>query len=177
MVKKIVIFFAYLSFFILALLYFTPKVSAYYFLETQLKKYDLIISSETPIDSGLSFNIQNATVVFKSIESAEIENINIKIFGLYNRVRVDNIELSSAVASFVPTKVSSVDISYHIGDPLHINAKVVGEFGTAEAVVDILERSVHLKLLPSAVMSKKYRHTLKNLKKSEDGEFVYDKTF
>ncbi len=177
MVKKLALFFAYLSFFMLALMYFTPKVSIYYFLETQLKPYDVIISSESVQDSGLTLSIEDGVVFVKSIDSAKIKNVDITILGLYNALSVSEIELSSVAASFVPLKIAQVDIIYSVIDPLNITANAVGEFGEVQAIANLLERIVHVKLVPSALMKKDYKHTLKNLKKSENGEFVYDKTF
>ncbi len=174
---KIAKFFAYLSFFILALMYFTPKISIYYFLESQLKNYDVIISSETLADNGFSLNIKSANVIVKTIESATVENLNILILGLYNSVEVENIELSSVAASMIPTKVSTLTIKHQLYDPLHINVNAVGEFGEVKVLLNILERSLHLELIPSTLMKKEYKNTLQNLEKSENGEFTYDKTF
>ena len=177
MVKKLALFFAYLSFFMLALMYFTPKVSIYYFFETQLKPYDIIISSESVQDSGLTLSIEDGVVFVKSIDSAKIKSVDVTILGVYNALSITEIELSSVVGSFVPLKIAQVDAVYSVIDPLNITANAVGEFGEVEAVVNLLERTLHVKLIPSALMKKDYRHTLRNLKKSENGEFVYDKTF
>ncbi len=177
MVKKLALFFAYLSFFMLALMYFTPKVSIYYFFETQLKPYDIIISSESVQDSGLTLSIEDGVVFVKSIDSAKIKSVDVTILGVYNALSVTEIELSSVAESFVPLKIAQVDAVYSVIDPLNITANAVGEFGEVEAVVNLLERTLHVKLIPSALMKKDYRHTLRNLKKSENGEFVYDKTF
>ena len=177
MVKRIFIFLAYVTFFMLSLMYFTPKISIYYFLETQLKPYDVVISSELLQDKGLSLNIQDASVSLKAIESAKIKDLNIMILGLYNSVEVSDVELSSAAASFVPLKVQKIDMSYHAVNPLNANAHAIGEFGEAEVSLNLLERTLHVRLIPSALMKKEYKHTLRNLKKSENGEFTYDKTF
>jgi len=177
MVKKIAIFFAYLSFFMLALIYFAPKVSAYYLLETNLKSFDVIVGSENLNDNGFSLDINNAKVFVKSIESAEIENINIKLLALYNSINISGVVLSSTAKSFIPLKIQSANITHHIFNPLNINADVIGEFGEAEIVVNLLDRTLHLKLTPSSLMSKRFRNTLRNFKKSENGELIYDKTF
>lgn len=177
MVKKLTVLFAYLSFFMLSLMYFTPKVSIYYFLESELKPYDVIISSETLEDNGFSLNVQNALIYVKSIESAEIKDLDVTIFGLYNSIALKDIKLSSTVGSFVPLNVRDVNVAYHLFNPLNVTANAIGEFGEAEVFLNLAERSLHVVLKPSDLMKKSYGNTLRNLKKSENGEFTYDKTF
>ena len=177
MVKKIAIFFAYVSFFMLALIYFAPKVSAYYFLETQLKKYDVIVGSENLNDSGFSLEIDDANIFVKSIDSANVKYTKIKFLGLYNSITINDILLSSTAKSFIPLKIQNANITYHILNPLHVNADVIGEFGEAKIVVNLLDRTLHLNLIPSSLMNKRFKHTLRNFKKSENGELIYDKTF
>ena len=177
MVKKIAIFFAYVSFFMLALIYFAPKVSAYYFLENQLKNFDVIVGSESVNDSGFSLKIIDANIFVKSIDSANVKNTNIKLLGLYNSISISEVTLSSTAKSFIPLKIESANLIYHIFNPLNVNADVVGEFGEADITLNLLDRTLHLKLTPSPLMNKKFRSTLRNFKKSENGEFIYDKTF
>ena len=177
MVKRVVKFFAYVSFFILALLYFTPKVSIYYYLESLAKPFDLIVSGESLDDNGFSLTVNDGVVALKSIESATVKELNIKILGLYNSIDVKNIELSSVAKSFVPLKIQSVNIRHHIFNPLFVNADAVGEFGELSVSINLLERTLRLILKPSSLMQKKYKSTLRNLKKSENGEYLYEKTF
>ena len=59
MVKKLMKFFAYLLFFVAALAVFIPKSSVYYFLEKNMKQFEVVISNETLHSSMLSLNIQN----------------------------------------------------------------------------------------------------------------------
>jgi len=177
MVKKIVLFFAYVSFFIVALIYFTPKVNSYYFAETQLKPLGVIIGSESVNDNGFSLEIKDAKVFVKSIESATIGHTNIKLLGLYNSVSIENILLSSTAKSFVPLKIQSANITYHVFNPLNINGDIMGEFGEAKVFINLLDRTLKLILTPSNIMKKKYKSTLRNFKKSENGELIYDKTF
>lgn len=177
MVKKILKFFAYLSFFILALIYFTPKVSIYYYLESLAKPFDVIVSSESLDDNGLSLTIKDGVVSLKSIESATVKELNIKLLGFYNSINVKDIELSSVAKSFIPLKIGSVKIRHHIFNPIVVDANVRGEFGEAIAEINLLQRTLHLVLQPSALMQKKHQSTLRNLKKSENGEYIYEKTF
>lgn len=175
MVIKLSKFFGYALFFLLALMYFTPKVSLYYLLESKLNERSVIVDKETVIDNGVSLSIQNASVNVKSIESAKIEDINVKVFGIYNKVTLENIELASVAATMLPTDVQSVDITYTIFNPLYVKAEAIGGFGEAEVSFSILDMALHVDLKPSKKMLTSYKQTLRNLKKSKEGDYSYDK--
>ena len=177
MVKKTFIFFAYVMFFISALIYFTPKISIYNYIEKELLNYDVIISNETVLDSGFSLNLTDADIFVKSIHSATVQEVDIKIFALYNNITLHNITLSNVAASFVPLNIENVTIRHSVIDPLRINAYSVGEFGEVEASLNILDRNVSVRLTPSALMLKDYRNSMKQLSKNEDGSYSYVKTF
>ena len=177
MVKKILKYIAYTLFFILSLIYFAPKVAIYYLAENQLKLYDVVINNENLKDKGLSLDINNALVYFKGIQSADISEINIAILGIYNTLSLEKITLSSAAASFVPTKIDKVDIKYSIINPLNIDAHANGEFGKIDAKFNLSDFNLHLNLEPSGKMKKDFKSTLKLLKKSKTGVYSYDKTF
>jgi len=177
MVRRLGKFFAYTAFFLLSLMYFTPKASVYYFLEKEAKKFDVVISKEEVIDSGFSLGIKDAEVSVKAIESANISMTDINIFGVYNSINLEEIILSNTAKSFIPLHVKSASVKYTIFDPIHVNAKADGEFGELDATFNVLERTLHVRLLPSTKMTKSYRSTLRNFKKDENGEYVYDKNF
>ncbi|QFR48375.1 hypothetical protein FJR48_00990 [Sulfurimonas lithotrophica] len=169
--------FGYSLFFVLALMYFTPKVALYYFAEMQLKPYGVIVTDENVVDNGFTLGVKDALVTFKEIESAKIKDVNIALFGIYNKVSLSDITLASTAASFVPTDVKTIDITYTILNPLNIVAVSSGGFGEVKAEVNLLEKKMLLKLEPSKIMSQKYTNTLRNLQKSKDGGYEYAKTF
>ena len=168
---------AYIFFFILALIYFMPKESVYYYLEKELQKQKVILSDEEIIDSGFSLQLNNTKLSYASIESANVENINIKMFLVYNSLSVSNVKLLDVASSFVPLQIDAISIKYTILNPLNIVAESNGEFGQANAKVNILDRNISIVLKPSQLMLKKYRATLRNLKKNKAGEYKYEKTF
>jgi len=168
---------AYVMFFILALIYFMPKESVYYYLEKELQKQKIILSDEEIIDNGFSLQLNNTKLSYDSIESANVESINIKIFLVYNSLSVSNVRLLDVASSFVPLHVDTINIKYTIFNPLNIVAESNGEFGQASAEVNILDRNISMVLKPSPMMLKKYRATLRNLKKNKAGEYKYEKTF
>jgi len=177
MVKKLFIFLGYTLFFMSALIYFTPKISIYYFLEEELQKQGVVISAEEVVDSGFSLQLSHANVSYKGIDSARVANLEVNIFELYNSVNAQDILLSSAAESFVPLKINTIDVSYSILNPLHVTGNAEGEFGSLEMEYTILENSVELMLEPSKLMLKSHKSTLRNFVKSEDGGYSYVKTF
>jgi len=176
MVKKLLKFVALLFFFIFALILFAPKESFYYLLEQNLKTFDVIISNEKLENKILSLNIHNLDISVKGIKSLKIKEANIEILGLYNSVELQNIELSSLVKNYLPAKINKVDIYYTILNPLQIKANGHGKFGNVRAAINILKRKATLILKPSKVMFSKYRNSLRELKKSKNGEYTYEKS-
>jgi len=176
MVKRLFKFVALSLFFIFALILFVPKESFYYLLEQNLKKYDLIISNEKLEDKVLSLNVQNLDISAKGIESLTIKEADIEILGLYNSVKLQNIQLSSLVENYLPAKIDKVDIYYTIFNPLVLHADGHGAFGDARITLRILDKNVTLVLEPSKVMLSKYRNSLRMFKKSKNGEYIYEKS-
>jgi len=168
---------AYIIFFVLALIFFIPKASVYYAVEKKLLQEKVILSAEEIVDSGFSLQLNHSKVSYKSIQSANIESINVKMFLFYNSLSVNNIELTSMASSFVPLHIDKLDVTYTVFNPLNIIANASGEFGEAIAEVNILDRNVSILLIPSQQMLKQYKGTLRSLKKNQNGEYEYDKTF
>ena len=177
MVKKLSIFFGFVLFFLLALMYFTPKENIYFALESELEKYDIIISNEKINDSGFTLKLSDAEIFFKSIKSADIKEIDIKIFGIYNSLSMSDIKLSSAASSFLPLNIEKVTITHSIFNPLNINIYELGDDGEVEGSFNLVDMALHIIFHPSELMLKEYKNSMREFKKSEDGEYVYDKTF
>lgn len=177
MVKKIAKFFAYTLFFVFALVAFSPKSSVFYFGELQLQKFGVVISNESLNENLFSLNIQNLDISTKEIDTATIEEADITLLLIYNSVNLSDIQLSTLVESYLPSKIDSLDISYTLLNPLYVTAEGIGEFGEASANFSLKDRSIEVRLKPSKIMFSKYKKTLKMLKKSENGEYIYAKNF
>lgn len=176
MVKTLKLF-AYFAFFILALIYFSPKESIYYFAEKGVEKYKVVLSDEKITDSGFSLDLSDVKVSYDSIQSAKVEDINVKMFLLYNSISAKNIKLSNIAVSFIPLYVQNLDVSYTIFNPLIIGLNANGEFGEAKGEINILDRNITIVVTPSKVMRMKHQDTLANMKKSDNGGYSYDKSF
>jgi len=175
--KKIGLFVLYTVLFIGALLFFTPKENLYYFAEEQLKPLGVVIGYEEAVDHGFSLEIQHAKLYVQKIKSANIGSIDIGLFLLYNSITISNVVLDKTFEQFFPPIVEHIDIQQSIFDPLNVNAEAVGDFGEARATVNLLERNVSVVLKPSKIMLSRYKNTLRQLKKSKEGDYRYEYKF
>lgn len=177
MVKKLLKFFAFSLFFVLALVAFTPKESFYFLLEQELQKFDVIISNENLQDSFFSLNIQNLEITTKGIDSVVVEDADVMLLLFYNSVSLENVKISSLIDAYAPSKVDTLHVRYTILNPFLVTAKGEGDFGQARAEFDILDREIKLFVTPSKLMLEKYKKSMRMLKIDENGEYVYAKTF
>ena len=175
--KKIALFILYTILFFSALLFFTPKESIYYFAEEQLKPLGVVIGYEEAVDQGFSLEILHAKLYIQKIKSANIGSIKISPFGLYNTVSASNVVLDKTFEQFFPPLLQRLDIEQNIFAPLQLNAEAIGDFGEAEAVVNVLDRNVSVILRPSKLMLSRYKNTLRQLKKSKEGDYRYEYKF
>lgn len=175
--KKLRNFFLYFLLLLGALMLFTPKVNLYYQAEQLLKPYGVVVSGEEVKDGGFWLGITDATLYVKQIESAEVKSAEIKLFGLYNAVDVEGVMLSSAVAQLLPQEIGQIKVRYTIIDPLNIHVDAAGDFGTATATVNVMERTMRALIAPSKLMTSRFAHTLRRLKKDEAGGYVYESRF
>ena len=174
---KIGKFFAYLLFFIIALMYFMPKKSIYYFAEKELQKQGVVIAHEAVKDTGFSLELRHLDIYVRSIESASVKELDISLFGIYNGVSMQDIELSSTLSSMLPTEIKKVTLLYTLLHPLTVELSAVGAFGTLHADVNLKERKMSAVLQPSDIMKRKYRQALRNFKKQANGEYEYVQSF
>jgi len=171
--KKIAFFLLYSLLFIAALLFFTPKENLYYFAEEQLKPLGVVIGYEDVIDHGFTLEISHAKLYVQKIKSANIGTIDIAIFGVYNAVGIHNIVLDKTFEQFFPPLIERMEIHQHLFAPLEVNALAVGDFGEAHATVNLADRNGSVVLTPSKLMNKRYRNTLRQLKKTKEGTYQY----
>jgi len=175
--KKIALFLFYSVLFFTALLFFTPKESLYYFAEEHLKPLDVVVGYEEAVDHGFTLEILHAKLYIKKIKSANIASANIALFGLYNHVSVENIVLDKTFEQFFPPLIENIQVEQSVFAPLQLNAEAIGDFGEATATVDLLERTAKVIVKPSKMMRSRYKNTLRQLKKSKEGDYSYEYKF
>jgi hypothetical protein len=174
---KVYKFFAYFTLFMLALIYFMPKLNLYYAFEKELQNYKVVFEEASKEDSGFALKLKGVEVFYDSISVAKVKDVKLNIFVIYNSLNIDDIDLAGLASSFVPTKIKEVDVVYTIFNPLNITLKSDGEFGEADVRLNLYDRDINIILKPSKLMLQRYRPTLNNFKKAENGEYRYVKTF
>ena len=174
---RVVKILAYILFFILAVVYFLPKLNLYYFAEQELQKQKVIISKETAGEQMFSLDLQNAVFSYANIDVATISETDIRLFVLYNTLTLHDVNLSSMASAFVPLKVDTLEAKYTILNPLTIYIRAKGAFGEAYARLHIKDRNVTILLKPSSLMQKQYVNSMRKLKKNNKGEYEYAKNF
>ncbi len=174
---KILKFLAYVTFFLLALIYFIPKSSVYYYVEQELALKKVIVSQEKIVENSFSLDIKDATLFYDEIQSAKIQNVNTKLFLVYNSVEAQNIVLSDMVSSFIPVNIDTLTIKHTFFNPLKLELNAKGKFGEMSGEVNILDKNISIILIPSKIMLLKHKNSLAKFKKNEKGEYQYDKTF
>lgn len=168
---------AYILFFLLALVYFLPKSNLYYLAEHELQKQKVVISDEKITENIFSLELQNAKLSYAGVDATTIAKSKIKLFGFYNRVTFQDLNLSSMASSFVPLHVDSLEVKYTILNPLKVYLHSKGAFGEADAILYINDRNVTVLLKPSSLMQKEYANSMRQLKKNKNGEYEYAKNF
>jgi hypothetical protein len=176
-VKRLRNFLLYLLLFVVALILFAPKANLYFLLEEKLQPYGIVVDGEALRDRGLWFEIHDATLYAKEIESASAEQVSVALFGLYNRVSVEKAMLSPALAKIFPEGIDRIELTYALWDPMHVRISALGDFGTADALVSIRQRNVVADVLPSELMQSRFGATLRKLKQNETGGYRYETRF
>jgi hypothetical protein len=105
MVKNFFKYIFYILMFLIAFVYFVPKTNLYYLIEKYLVKYDVVISDEKLAERGFNLNIKNMHISVQGVDSATVENGDIILLLLYNKVNLKNIKLSSVMQDFLPTHI------------------------------------------------------------------------
>jgi len=175
--KKIALTLFYILFFLAALLFFTPKERIYYYAEEQIKPLGVIIAQEEAVDTGFSLRIDHAKLYVKKIKSANIATIKLTLLGFYNRLSVKNIVLDNTFEQFFPPLIERLDVTQNIFTPTKVTANASGDFGSAKARVDLLDRNGTLYVTPSKLMRSRYQNTLRQLKRTPEGEYRYEFKF
>ncbi len=167
MVKRVIS-----GFFILIILLWllSPKEELFYLLEKELKKSDIIISNEIIKDRWYGVEILHGDIYFKGAKMAEVSELKLNIFFLYNRLIVKNIIINEAMAKVAPEDIENIDIKYSILDPLHIKIDATGSFGVIDGTVSLMDKHISIGF-PVAKDIKPFR---KFLKKDENGEWKYE---
>ena len=170
MVKRIIGGF-FLSLLLLWLL--APKQELYYLLEKELKKNDIIISNETIKDTWFGLKLLDADVYVKGAKMAEVSEIQLNIFFLYNSLTVKNIHVNKAMQNVAPKSIEEINVQYSIANPLKIQLNGRGSFGVLDGNVAFIDKHI----LIGFPVAKEIKSFKKFLKKDQTGEWKYETNY
>ena len=173
--KHLIKVLGYIVFTILITIALLPKVDLYYKLEHILKKEHIILSDEIPTDKIFSLNLKGVSLFYNGINVAKVSNCSLFPFIFYNRLTIENIKLDETLKIFFPEKISKIVVTYSLIDPINVYLTSKGRFGEAQGTFNLKTRKLHIVLTPTNYMKKNSANTLK-LMKSQNGQYIYDKT-
>jgi hypothetical protein len=143
-------------------------------MQHKLEKQNIILNSENILDHAFSLELQNTKVFYDQLESANIKQIELNTFYIYNSLQIQDVKLSGMASSFVPINIKNIVFTYSILNPLQIKLHSHGEFGDLDGSFDILDNHIYITLKPSKKMLQNYKKTLRYLTKNKNGEYIYD---
>jgi len=173
---KILKFFAYSLFFLMMLLYFMPKQNLLFLLQEKLQPYALTITQEQLDEKALSLELHNVDLSYEGVAVANIKDIVLQPLIASNSITATAITLAPFLRSYLPPDIASVRLSHQLLDPLHLSIEVKGDFGEAEGSYDLSSKRIVLILHPSKTFLRRYRKSLRYLKKNKEGGYFYEQT-
>jgi len=162
---------------LVTVLYFIPKTNLYYKLEHTLQPHEIVIHNEHVDDKWFWLEITDAQFYVQKLESLHIQKAQIMLFGVYNQVDIEGITLAPTLGHFVPKEIQTVKLSYALYNPLNVNATLVGNFGTAEIVLDLYEGLATTDIKASKLMKSRFSATLENFTRDKKGVYHYEYRF
>ncbi len=162
---------------LVTVLYFIPKTNLYYKLEHRLQPHGIVIHNEHIDDKPFWLEIKNAQLYVQKLESLHVQKTRVMLFGGYNRVDLEGITLASTFGQFMPEKIETATVSYALYNPLNIIGTMVGDFGRAEASLDLYKRLFRVNIEASSLMSSKFLPTLENFTRDKKGAYHYEYRF
>ncbi|PLY08330.1 MAG: hypothetical protein C0625_01725 [Arcobacter sp.] len=162
-----------ISIFFVSLLIFLPKENLYNLFEKELFKHNIVISEETRNEKLFSLNINSSEVYYEGINTAFIEDIDIKTFLIFSEVNVKKISVSQSFKNFLPSKIEKLKISHSLIDFASIKIDSSGDFGEFKGTYSIFDKNISGELVPSKIMKSKYSNILNQFKVKE-GKYYYE---
>lgn len=156
---------------------FVPKYNLYYQAEHFIRPHGIILSGEELKDNRLWLTVNDATLYYEQIDSANIKTMDIMLFVLYNRITATDIRLSSTLQAFVPLDISRVVLYHSVLNPLKVFLEGSGDFGELKGEFLLTDRTFKVTLSPSSLMTRRFQSTLNTLKKESTGGYYYESRF
>lgn len=172
--KRLKSIFIYTVLFFGFLIFFAPKTYFYYLLESELDKKNVKISQERVFDKGFCLKTEEGRVYYDDLEVGKFETFSVLPALLFNKINVKNFTLSDDMSRFLKGNIESIDLTYHVVTPMTLHLSVTADTGDMYGTINIKDRNISLNISPSPSLLKEAPFWLKKLKKSAEGEYLYE---
>ena len=152
---------------------FSPKRQLYYFGESLLKPYGVVLSGERVVDNGLSLSLEDGVLYFQDLKIAQLESVTLRPMILFNTIDIVPFSVAEDIQRFVPGTIT-MKIYHSVIDPIHIHLEGTGTFGSIGGTVDLWRHKIALTLMPSKTLMESRPSWLKEMKKQPSGEYLYE---
>lgn len=154
-----------------------PKSLLYYKLEGTLAKQKIYINGEKTKDVLHLFYIDGAKIYYEDIKIANIKEISLNSIIFFNNISIEGIRIDKRLNEFMPREINDIEISYNIFSPTKIHIESSGNIGELTGYIDLLSKSLIIKLNPSKIIKTKYNKILSLMKKDNKGGYIYEYKF
>jgi hypothetical protein len=162
--KSLLKYFFIIILFFTVLIVFFPKEQLFNYAVNKLYNQKIYLTNYKYQDNLTNINIQNTNIIFESINMAHIDNIDAKLFVVYNNIDINNISIDESLNSFVPSTIKNININYNILKPLFIYSNVNSKIYSVKITFDILNMKLKAIFKTSKFFRKKYPKLLRELK-------------
>lgn len=172
--KRLGIIVSYILLVAVLVIIFLPKRQLYYQAEATMQSEGIVLSAEKVKDTGLALVLRGGTLYYQDLKIAELSEVQLQPWMVYNRLSVAPFTFSDAMQQFVPGTVDSIEIVYALTAPTQVTVHARGDFGKLAGQVDLLHSKIALTLVPSSQLSERKPPWLRELKKAPSGEYSYE---
>lgn len=166
-----------IAFFIIATL---PKEQLYFKLEqTILKNNEIIIYDETTTNSLLSLKIKDAMISYKGIDAAYLQNLNIFSVLFFTKIDLKSLKINKSIQNIIPANINKLEILHNIFMPHLVDINAELKVGTLVGEVNLLNKTINLKLEVKGKIEPSERRVLNFMEKSktQKGVYTYEYSF
>lgn len=153
-----------------------PKEEFFFTLEKFLKEQNrAIISNEVVKDVFVYLSVKNGDFYFENIKIASFNESKIFAFLFFNQLKIESILVDDSFKNMFPQKIDSIQLTHSIINPLNVIISANGEFGVANGILNLKDRTIRVEIIASDTLLKN-RQILSKLKKEED-KLIYESSY
>jgi len=167
-VKKV--FAIFISLYI-SLIVFMPKEQILYTVLNQAAKERVFFKIKDVSDYGIYADVKDTTIIYDSMRVANIEDMKLFLFLIYNKISLANIELKGSFKNMLNLTILDGFLTYTVFSPFNIGINLKTTIGDISGSFDIKTSKIKLLLVPNERFKRfKYKRYIKKV----DGGYKYE---